>query len=210
MAKWNENLPGCSGHVHQSLWNTDRTTNLFASSNNPQGMSQIMQSYLAGQLYCLPHLLPMYAPTINSYKRLVEGAWAPTTLTWAIDNRTVALRALTNNGAKSTRIETRVVGSDSNPYLAMAACLASGLYGIEQNMQLNVPATIGNGYKNETNGTLPRNLWEATQAMKQSEVVRNILGDEFVTHFTQTREWEWQQYAKVVTDWELKRYFETV
>ncbi len=210
MAKWNENLPGCSGHVHQSLWNTDRTTNLFASSNNPQGMSQIMQSYLAGQLYCLPHLLPMYAPTINSYKRLVEGAWAPTTLTWAIDNRTVALRALTNNGAKSTRIETRVVGSDSNPYLAMAACLASGLYGIEQNMQLNVPATIGNGYKNETNGTLPRNLWDATQAMKQSEVVHNILGDEFVTHFTQTREWEWQQYAKVVTDWELKRYFETV
>lgn len=210
MAKWNENLPGCSGHVHQSLWNLDRTTNLFANSNNPQGMSQTMQSYLAGQLYCLPHLLPMYAPTINSYKRLVEGAWAPTTLTWAIDNRTVALRALTNNGAKSTRIETRVVGSDSNPYLAMAACLASGLYGIEQNMQLNVPATIGNGYKNETNGTLPRNLWDATQAMKQSEVVRNILGDEFVTHFTQTREWEWQQYAKVVTDWELKRYFETV
>ncbi len=88
-----------------------------------------MESYIAGQLFCLPHILPMYAPTVNSYKRLVEGAWAPTTLTWGIDNRTTALRVLPG-GPASTRLETRVVGSDSNPYLAMAGCLASGLYGI--------------------------------------------------------------------------------
>ena len=81
-----------------------------------------MKNYIAGQLHCLPYILPMFAPTINSYKRLVEGAWAPTTLTWGIDNRTVALRVLANS-SKSCRLETRVIGSDVNPYLAMAGCL---------------------------------------------------------------------------------------
>lgn len=127
MAKVNENLPGCSGHVHQSLWCGN--INLFYDATQPNQMSKIMQQYLAGQLYCLPHILPMVAPTINSYKRLVEGAWAPTTVTWGNDNRTVALRTLTG-GSKSCRLETRVVGSDTNPYLALSACLASGLYGI--------------------------------------------------------------------------------
>ena len=98
-----------------------------------------MESYMAGQLFCLPHMLPMVAPTVNSYKRLVEGAWAPTTLTWAVDNRTTALRALPG-GASSTRLETRVVGSDANPYLAMAACLAAGLYGVRKGLKLTVPA----------------------------------------------------------------------
>ncbi len=97
MAKVNENLPGCSGHVHQSLWKEG--VNVFHSETDPHQMSETMQHYLAGQLYCLPEILPMVAPTINSYKRLVEGAWAPTTLTWGLDNRTVALRALTG-GAK--------------------------------------------------------------------------------------------------------------
>lgn len=211
MAKWNENLPGCSGHVHQSMWSVDQQHNLFADANDPQGMSQLMRSYIAGQLYCLPQLLPMYAPTINSYKRLVEGAWAPTTCTWGVDNRTVALRALPSKGSKSTRLETRVVGSDSNPYLAMAACLASGLYGIQYQLSLDdVPATVGNGYRNDTNGTLPRNLYEATVAMEQSDIARQLLGNDFVHHFTQTRHWEWQQYAKAVTDWELRRYFESI
>src|SRR5690349_13042165 len=117
-------------------------------------MSALMESYIAGQLYCLPHILPMYAPTINSYKRLVEGAWAPTTVTWGYDNRTVALRVL-GNGRKSCRLETRVIGSDANPYLAMAAALASGLYGIKNKIALKQPATIGNGYRDFSNGTLP-------------------------------------------------------
>jgi glutamine synthetase len=151
----------------------------------------------------------MIAPTINSYKRLVEGAWAPTTLTWAIDNRTVALRALPGS-SKATRLETRVVGSDSNPYLAMAACLASGLYGIKKGLKLKQPATAGNGYRDLSNGTLPRNLWDATQAMKESKVAKELFGEKFVQHFTQTREWESKQFAKVVTDWELKRYLEII
>ncbi|MBL7698580.1 MAG: glutamine synthetase [Chitinophagaceae bacterium] len=208
MAKFNESLPGCSGHVHQSLWPTDGSKNLFADEKRSNGISELMESYIAGQLHCMPQILPMYAPTINSYKRLVEGAWAPTTITYAFDNRTTALRVLC--GGKATRLETRVVGSDSNPYLAIAACLASGLYGISNKMKLEVKPTSGSGYADRSNGTLPRNLYEATMAMKNSSIAKELFGDRFVEHFTGTREWEWRQYAKAVTDWELKRYFEII
>lgn len=208
MAKWNEHLPGCSGHVHQSLWNENETKNLFYASESNDQLSGIGKHYMAGQLYCLPYILPMLAPTINSYKRLVEGAWAPTTLTWAVDNRTVALRALPGSD-KSCRLETRVVGSDVNPYLAMAACLASGLYGI-QNKLLLQPPTSGNGYKDTSHGILPSNLWQATQNMKNSVIARDLFGDTFVDHFVHTREWEWRQHAKAVTDWERNRYFEII
>lgn len=207
MAKINETLPGCGGHVHQSLW--EKNKNVFYDEKDQQHMSAVMKNYIAGQLYCLPFILPMYAPTINSYKRLVEGAWAPTTLTWGIDNRTVALRVLCG-GSKSARLETRVIGSDVNPYLAMSAALASGLYGIEHKLSLTQPATEGNGYRDFSNGSLPTNLWEATQAMKGSQVAHEILGDAFVDHFTRTREWEWKQHLKAVTDWEYKRYFEII
>ena len=209
MAKFSENLPGCSGHVHQSLWSTEKKQNLFYDKKSKTGISALMENYIAGQLHCLPYILPMFAPTVNSYKRLVEGAWAPTTLTWAIDNRTTALRALPS-GATATRLETRVVGSDSNPYLAMAACLASGLYGVKNKLKLKTPATIGNGYADLRNGTLPKNLWDATQNMKQSPIAKELFGEAFVDHFTATREWEWRQFSKVVTDWELKRYLEII
>jgi glutamine synthetase len=208
MAKISENLPGCSGHVHQSLWDKAGKKNLFYDEKSKDKMSDVMKSYIAGQLHCLPFILPMIAPTINSYKRLVEGAWAPTTLTWGIDNRTVALRSLPGS-AKSTRLETRVVGSDSNPYLAFAACIASGLYGVKNKLKLQ-PATIGNGYRDTSHGTLPRNLWDATQAMKESKVAKDLFGEKFIEHFTQTREWEWRQYQRVVTDWEMKRYLEII
>ena len=209
MAKFNESLPGCSGHVHQSLWSADGGQNLFYDKKTKTGMSGLLENYIAGQLLCLPHILPMYAPTVNSYKRLVEGAWAPTTLTWAIDNRTTALRVLAGSPS-STRLETRVVGSDSNPYLAMAACLASGLYGIQKGLALQTRATSGSGYADTANGTLPKNLWEAAAAMKQSSLARELFGAAFVDHFTGTREWEWRQYSKTVTDWELKRYLEII
>ncbi len=208
MAKYNENLPGCSGHIHQSLWN-DKNQNLFADKKRSTGMSLLMESYMAGQLYCLPFILPMLAPTVNSYKRLVEGAWAPTTLTWGIDNRTTALRALPGSNS-STRLETRVPGSDSNPYLAMAACLAAGLYGIKNKLKLKTPASKGNGYADTKYGLLPKNLWEATQNMKQSTIATELFGEAFVAHFTASREWEWRQFSKVVTDWELKRYLEII
>ncbi len=206
MAKWDENLPGCSGHVHQSLWDAKQEKNLFFDEKT--GMSELFQHYVAGQLYCLPHILPMVAPTVNSFKRLVEGAWAPTTLTWATDNRTVALRALPGS-KKASRLETRVVGSDVNPYLAMSACLAAGLYGIKHKLALQ-PATVGNGYADERYGRLPGNLQKATQAMKESAVAKELFGEEFVNHFVATREWEWAQFSRVVSDWEKKRYFEII
>jgi glutamine synthetase len=209
MAKINEHLPGCGGHVHQSLWDMDRKTNLFFDEKDPLKVSVIMKQYIAGQLLLLPQLLPLYAPTINSYKRLVEGAWAPTTLTWGFDNRTVALRVLTGTGS-SCRLETRVIGSDANPYLAMAGALASGLYGIKNKLSLKQAATSGNGYLDHSNGRLPATLDEATKMMKQSAYAREILGTGFVDHFTGTREWEWRQHLKSVTDWEFKRYFEII
>jgi len=209
MAKWTENLPGCSGHVHQSLWDKSKSNNLFYNADNENNMSDLLKHYLAGQLYCLPHILPMYAPTINSYKRLVEGAWAPTTITWGIDNRTNAIRIL-HPSEKYTRLETRVPGSDSNPYLAMAAALASGLYGIKHKLPLNIKPTTGNGYQDKSNGVLSPNLYEATMAIKNSPIATELFGADFTEHFTQTRLWEWKQYAKAVTDWELKRYFEVI
>jgi glutamine synthetase len=209
MAKVNENLPGCGGHVHQSLWDKAGKANLFYGEEDKMKMSGVMKSYTAGQLHCLPFILPMFAPTINSYKRLVEGAWAPTTLTWGLDNRTVALRIL-GGSAQSARLETRVIGSDVNPYLAMAACLASGLYGIRNKLELKQAATTGNGYQDFSNGILPSTLIEATQQMKTSKLANELFGETFVEHFTHTREWEWRQHLKAVTDWEYRRYFEII
>ena len=168
-----------------------------------------MKQYLAGQLLLIPELLPLFAPTVNSYKRLVEGAWAPTTLTWGLDNRTVAIRVL--SGSKTAcRLETRVIGSDVNPYLAMAGALGAGLYGIKHKLKLEQEPTTGNGYLDKSHGSLPATLDEATKMMKQSAPAREILGEGFVDHFTRTREWEWRQHLKSVTDWELKRYFEII
>ncbi|CAN5512031.1 glutamine synthetase [soil metagenome] len=209
MAKISEDLPGCGGHVHQSLWDKGRKNNLFHDEKNKFKMSDTLRSYIAGQLHCLPYILPMFAPTINSYKRLVEGAWAPTTLTWGVDNRTVALRVL-NTSSKSCRLETRVIGADANPYLAIAAALGSGLYGIRHKMKLRQPATLGNGYRDFSNGVLPGTLEAATTAMKDSKEAKEIFGEQFVEHFTQTRAWEWKQHLKAVTDWEYKRYFEII
>ena len=209
MAKINENLPGCGGHVHQSLWDKAAKKNLFYDEKDKQKLSETAKSYLAGQLHCLPYILPMFAPTINSYKRLVEGTWAPTTLTWGMDNRTVVLRVL-NGSASSCRIETRVIGADVNPYLAIAASLAAGLYGIKKKMKLKQPATTGNGYLEKTHGSLPYTLIDATNQMKSSSIAKELFGEAFTNHFIQSREWEWRQHLKAVTDWEYKRYFEII
>lgn len=209
MAKWNKTLPGCSGHIHQSLWDRDGGQNLFYESGQTGGMSPLLEQYIAGQLYCLPHILPMYAPTVNSYKRLVAGSWAAVSASWGIENRTAALRVVPG-GPQSTRLETRVPGADANPYLSMAAALASGLYGIRHQLALKTPATKGNEYENEGNPPLPSDLHSATQAMKESPLAKELFGADFVDHFVRTREWEWQQYLKAVTDWELKRYFEII
>ncbi len=208
MARVNTDLPGCSGHTHQSLWDLDRERNLFVDPSAPHGMSELFRSYLAGILTLLPELLVLVAPTVNSYKRLVDGFWAPTTPTWGIDNRTVACRVIPGS-TKSTRLEFRVPGSDANPYLSVAASLAAGLWGIEQGLELR-PETIGSGYADPSAERLPRTLFEATARLRESTVMRDLLGADFVDHFVATREWEWRQHADAVTDWELRRYFEII
>lgn len=209
MAKWNHDLPGCGAHIHQSLWDPEGRENKFFDPTGEHRMSDTMKSFVAGQLHCLPHVLPMYAPTVNSYKRLVEGAWAPTKATWGIDNRTVAIRAIPNSH-KSSRLELRVPGADINPYLAMAAALASGLYGIMHQLKLTDAPITGNGYKDTGHPHLPGNLREATLAMSQSGIAAELFGQPFVNHFTATRLWEWRRFSTQVTDWELKRYFEII
>ncbi len=205
MAKWNHDLPGSSGHLHQSLWDRERTTNLFYGGEGKD--SPTMRRYAAGMLHYLAELMVMYCPTINSYKRTVPGTWAPVNATWGEDNRTTAIRTIPGS-AKSTRIEMRLTGADINPYLAMAASIAAGFEGMEQQMELPAPTT--NAYAASSAPRLPRNLAEANELFKKSAVARKWFGDEFVDHYAITREWEVRQYEKAVTDWELSRYFESV
>lgn len=209
MAKWHKDLPGCSGHIHQSIWNLDGSQNLFHESGQPKGMSPLLEQYIAGQLHCLPHILPLYAPTVNSYKRLVAGSWAAVSASWGVENRTTALRVIPG-GPQSTRLETRVPGADANPYLSMAAALASGLYGIRHKLSLDRPATQGNEYETARNPPLPTNLQAATRAMQDSPIAAELFGAGFVDHFVRSRQWEWQQFLESITDWELKRYFEII
>lgn len=208
MAKWNPDLPGCSGHIHQSLW-SQNNENLFYDGNSDNSLSDLAQHYIAGQLHCLPHILPLFAPTINSYKRYVAGSWAATTVSWGIENRTTALRVI-NNSQNSLRVENRVPGADANPYLTMAASLASGLYGIQNKLALNIPATSGNEYENSNTIPLPESLQDAVKAMKESEIPIKLFGDDFVDHFIRTREWEWSQFDPEQSNWEMKRYFEII
>ncbi len=206
MAKWNEKLPGSGGHLHQSIWDQNIERNLFATAEGKP--SELMESYVAGILYCLPCVLPMYAPTINSYKRLNTGDWAPNSVTWGNDNRTTAIRTLPNK-TESARVENRVVGADANPYLAMAASLASGLYGIRKKLKLQ-KETFGSAYGDKTIKKLPNNLRDAIGEMINSEVAKELFGDEFVAHFCKTRKWECVEFEGCVTDWELRRYFEII
>jgi len=156
--------------------------------------------------------LPFYAPTINSYKRLVDGYWAPTTPTWGVDNRTVGIRVLPG-GAKTTRLEFRVTGSDMNPYIAIAASVASGLWGVQQKLKLNSPQIKGSGYdeaKKHGIDRLPRTLAEATDKLSKSTIAREMLGNDFVDHFVETRKHEIRVFETEVTNWEVKRYFEAI
>lgn len=207
MAKWSARYPGCSGHIHQSL--SDGKANLFHDGNASRKMSALFESYVAGQVACLLEFAPMFWPTINSYKRLVDGFWAPVKPTWGIDNRTASFRVLAGS-PKSTRLETRCPGADVNPYLAMAAVIAAGLHGVEQNLKLTMPPVTGTNEGAENVPRAPRTLIETTRIFRDSQIARDWLGDTFVDHFAATRDWEWRQWLDGVTDWELKRYFEII
>jgi len=208
MAKWNASLPGCSGHVHQSLFDRARRQNLFVDERTGKP-SPLLDRYAAGLLATLPELLPFYCPTINSYKRLVPGTWAPTSATWGHENRTTALRLIAGPSPSSTRVEMRVTGSDVNPYLALAACLAGGLHGVDRDLELPLE-TKGNAYESKHGKPFPRSLESALPALRESEVARAYLGAELVDHYVATREWEVREAQKAVTSFELERYFEAI
>ncbi len=207
MAKWSSHYPGCSGHVHQSL--SDGSRNLFHDAGGRHSMSKLFESYLAGQIAVALEFAPMFWPTINSYKRLVDGFWAPVKPTWGVDNRTASFRVIAGS-PKSTRLETRCPGADMNSYLAVAALLAAGLHGVERNLKLTAKPITGTNQGAENIPRAPRSLKETTEIFKRSKVARDWLGDDFVEHFAATREWEWRQWQDGVTDWELKRYFEII
>jgi len=209
MAKWSKNWPGQSGHIHISLKDPAGKP-VFHDAAKPHGMSDVMRWFVGGQQKLMPELLAMVAPTVNSYTRLIPGFWAPTDATLGADNRTCALRVISGS-AKSQRVEYRVAAADANPYVALSAALASGLWGIENRTEPE-PMIEGNAYEQECPDELafPRTLWEAAQRLKASEVAREWFGSEFVDHFAATREWEEREFRRHVSDWELARYFEII
>jgi glutamine synthetase len=203
MAKWSPAYGGCGQHLHQSLWQNG--ANAFHAPEQPHGISDTLRHYIAGQLHALPDLMALYAPFVNSYKRLVDGMLAPVLANWGVDDRHVALRVVPGS-ARSLRLETRVPGADANPYLIIAASVAAGLYGIAHRLEpgaARVPGVAGDR-------RLPRTLAEATQRMAESALARELLGEAFVEHFVQTRRWELRRFESAVTDWELARYLELV
>jgi glutamine synthetase len=206
MAKWNAALPGCSGHLHQSLWEGEK--NAFYDPRGPRGMSKVMRSYIAGQLELMRELTAIYSPTVNTYKRYVPGVWAPLVAAWGFENRQCAIRVIGADEPSALRLEYRQTAADINPYLAMAACLAAGLRGIEKGLAIpdETKGDPGEGGPN----ALPRSLHEATELLDKSQGARQILGTRFVDHYVATRRWETSVYDRAVTDFELKRYFETV
>lgn len=201
MAKYDQR-DGNSCHIHLSLRTPDGQPVL--AGNGEHGFSQVMEHFLAGQLACLPELTLLFAPNINSYKRYVPGSFAPTTVGWGRDNRTCALR-IVGHGT-SLRMENRVPGGDVNPYLALSAMIAAGLYGLDRELPLE-PAVDGNAYATDK-PQVPRTLHEATAAFAESKLAREALGDEVVDHYLNAARVELAAYNAAVTDWERTRGFE--
>jgi glutamine synthetase len=212
MAKWNHDLPGSSGHVHQSLWTMGEDgkpyRNAFHDKDDANQLSALAKHYLGGQLALMPELTALVSPTVNSYKRYVPGVWAPLNASWGVENRTCAIRVIPG-GPKATRLEYRQTAADMNPYIAMAATLAAGLWGIHHQKTLP-PEVEGDASGRGDLTPLPRTLREANERLARSEHAREILGEAFVDHYTRTRDWECRQYERIVTEWELRRYFEAI
>ncbi|MBC9927087.1 MULTISPECIES: glutamine synthetase family protein [unclassified Leucobacter] len=202
MAKFNER-EGNSCHVHSSL-RTTAGDPVFADADAPDGMSKMFRHYIAGQLAAMREFTLLYAPNINSYKRFVEGSFAPTAVAWGHDNRSCALRVVGHGQAM--RVENRVPGGDVNQYLAVAGMLASGLYGIEHELELCDPI-VGNAYISDVE-RVPTTLREAADLFEQSALAREVFGDDVVAHYVHAARVEVAAYDAAVTDWERIRGFE--
>ena len=223
MAKPREGLPGNSGHMHCSIVDKSGKNLFYRGEKDPnppfkdlEYVSDLGRQFLAGLLDGLADVMPIIAPTINSYKRLVENFWAPVTVSWGLEHRAASIRLIAPPiaSAKSTRLEIRVCGADANPSLVLATILALGWRGIEKKLELKIPplsqgAEVGS---DEDKGErLPKSLKESTaKFMAKDSVAREVFGDDFVDHFGGTREHELRLWDEAVTDWEIKRYIETV
>ncbi|MDB5693951.1 MAG: glutamine synthetase [Alphaproteobacteria bacterium] len=210
MAKWSKDWPGQSGHLHMSLLDAKTGQGLFYEEGKALAMSDAMRWFVGGQQALMPELLAMISPTVNSYTRMIPGFWAPTSATWGYENRTCALRVI-GGSEKTQRVECRVGAADINPYIALAAAIGSGLWGMENRIEPDAPIE-GNAYAVETapERALPSTLWEAAQRLKASQAARDLFGAEFVDHYAATREWEEREARKAITDWQLARYFEII
>jgi glutamine synthetase len=206
MAKWDEKHSGNGCHVHCSLWKDGE--NAFADPSQDHGMSKTARHFMGGMMALAKDFQLFYAPTINSYKRQEDLSFAPSTVTWGGDNRTVAFR-IAGHGA-STRIENRIPGTDANAHLIYAAMIASGLYGVENEIEPTTPFVEANAYELKRATKLSRTLNDAATVMHKSKPVRAILGDDVVDHYVQVARWEVEEYNKAVTDWERRRYFELI
>lgn len=224
MAKPREGLPGNSGHMHVSLVDAKTGKNLFARSEPDPSppypdlkyVSDTGRHFLAGLLEGLPDVMPIVAPTINSYKRLVENFWAPVTVSWGLEHRAASIRLIgpPTASAKATRFEVRVPGADANPFLVLATILALGWRGVEKKLEIKLPP-LGKGEDvggdSDKGLRLARSLKEANERFaRKGSVARDVFGDDFVDHFAGTREHEVRLWDEAVTDWEVKRYIETV
>jgi glutamine synthetase len=203
MAKYDER-EGNSCHIHLSLRAEDGTA-VFADGGGPHGMSGTFRSFVAGLLATLRELTLFYAPNINSYKRFADGSFAPTAVAWGLDNRTCALRVVGHG--RNTRVECRVPGGDVNPYLAAAALIAGGLYGIERGLEPPEPY-VGNAYDATGVARLPATLAEAATVFGESTLAREAFGDDVVAHYLNNARVEWAAFIAAVTDWERMRGFE--
>jgi glutamine synthetase len=202
MAKYDER-EGNSCHIHISLRGEDGHA-VFADKDAAHGMSPMFRSFIAGQLATLRELTLWYAPNINSYKRFVEGSFAPTAIAWGMDNRTCALRVVGHG--PGMRMECRAPGGDVNQYLAVAALIAGGLYGMERELELP-DAFEGNAYESGAE-RLPTTLTEAAELFEKSTVAREAFGDDVIEHYLNNARVELAAFNAAVTDWERVRGFE--
>ena len=201
MAKPNQR-EGNSCHIHLSLRTTDGGP--IMAGDGPHGLSKLGEHFVAGQLAAMSELSLAYAPNINSYKRFVPGSFAPTAIRWGVDNRTCALR-LVGHGL-SLRIENRTPGGDVNPYLAVAAMIAAGLHGIDNELALE-PAFAGNAYIDD-GPKVPHTLRDALELWEKSDLAQRSFGVDVASHYANYARIELAAFDAAVTDWELRRCFE--
>lgn len=208
MAKWSMDFPGQSGHFHFSL--TDLNDSGLLSSRDGV-MNDTARFVVGGLTRYLPEWLPMLAPNVNSFTRLVPGAWAPTSASWGYENRTCAFRVIPGRNGEC-HIENRVPGADSNPYLVGTATLLAAWLGIKERIEPPPPVT-GNAYNDSGNREEEKfspTLRDAAHRMMKSEAAHEVFGQRFVEHFVASRLWESHEAERNVTDWQLRRYFEVI